>query len=328
MMRWLFALLVAALLGGTAAFLWRAGEPGVVVAPLSKLKVVAPSSDPASAELERLRAEALARQRHALEEEATRRGIDILGKVDSRSDREAIADLMRRLEEAPPRPRQVESHPAITLPSSASTPDAASLLSIAAFEWPPPKASSRIVLPRGLLLGRANAPPKLRDIARRLREALLVAGYDEQSFYRLRSDGFALVTRVERLSDDGAPLRSARWSPPDAAEPFSLVRFMLGLVRPEPGHYRLIVFAVTPESFDNTGRQIRAGEASGLLDKGATALPRRLAEQPFTEDHNCVALIYEFLKDNPDATPRLLEPSRFSALDHLQKSAIWAALQP
>jgi hypothetical protein len=195
------------------------------------------------------------------------------------------------------------------------------------FEWPPPKASARTLLPSNLFPTAKDNSLTLGDIAGHLQAALIRAGYGEHSYFRIGNNGFALVTRVERLTSNGAPDQHYRWCAPDATEPFSLFKYILGLVWPEPGYYRLIVFIATPEMFSNTGREVTSQDASRKLSLGVAVLPRSLSDQPFTNDHHCFALIYEFEKAKPESVPVLLDPSRFSAMEHLEKTAIWAELQ-
>ena len=142
----------------------------------------------------------------------------------------------------------------------------------------------------------------------RARHRQIRAGYGEHRYFRIGNNGFALVTRVERLASNGAPDQHYRWRPPDATEPFSLFKFILGLVWPEPGYYRLIVFIATPEMFSNTGREVTSQDASRKLSLGVAVLPRSLSDQPFTNDHHCFALIYEFEKAKPESVPVLLDP--------------------
>jgi dihydropteroate synthase len=63
-----------------------------------------------------------------------------------------------------------------------------------------------------------------------------------------------------------------------------------------------------------------------MVAAGTASLPKELGDLPFTTDHHSFALIYEYEKAKPDSTPVLLDPSRLSAMDHLQKTTIWATL--
>ena len=199
------------------------------------------------------------------------------------------------------------------------------LSKIREFEWPPAKASARIEIPRSLFSAAKSGELTLGEVAGRLEFALDKADY-EHSYFRIGDDGFALTTRMERMEKSGKPDPNARWNPPDAAEPLSLFGFIASLLWPEPGYYRMIVFAVTPKPYRDTNKETTSKKASDLTG-GVVTLPTVLGEQAFTAEHHCFALIYEFAKHRPDATPVLIDPSRFSAKEHMRKAAIWAALQ-
>lgn len=200
---------------------------------------------------------------------------------------------------------------------------------IESFEWPPPRFSAYVEIPRGLIIGDERGAT-LGKAVDRLRTALLQAGHEQHSFLRINDNGLAVVTHVERLSEDGTPIAgSARFRPPHAQEPFSLLGFVRSLIATEPGHYRLIAFAITADELPaaGSGRELTSAEATALPRRGLATLPKTLGELPFTLDHRVLALIYEFEKDRPDATAVLLDPGRFTAMQHLQKAAIWPALQ-
>jgi hypothetical protein len=202
----------------------------------------------------------------------------------------------------------------------------AELAAVPHFEWPPPKPSGRVEIPQRLLLA-SDRRTTLGQAVRRLRAAMIQSGYGEHSVYRINANGVALVTRVERLTDDGSPHQNARWLPPNASQPFSVLKFVRGLVWSEPGHYRLIVFTLTTDALPADGRPMRPADLPNLQTGGLASLPKPLADLPFTAEHAAFALIYELRSERPGATPVLLEPGQFTALQHLQKATIWAALE-
>ena len=70
------------------------------------------------------------------------------------------------------------------------------------FAWPPPTASTSYVVPRILFRNRATVGGVFDSIL----VALEQTGYVERSFYRTDADGVALVTRLERMNEDGSVL--------------------------------------------------------------------------------------------------------------------------
>lgn len=205
---------------------------------------------------------------------------------------------------------------------------AASAASIPEFPWPPPKASGRLEIRRELLVTGAGTTPTLGQVTRRLQDALIAAGYGDQTFYRIKENGVALITRMERMLPDGRPDpdTTQRWRPPDERAPFSLTRFVSGLLFTQPGNYRVIVFTMSAEGLPPGRDTITGKQAGALVGAGHSTLPRWLAELPYTPEHSTFALIYEFAKDSPNAPAVFLDPSKLTALDHLQKSEIWSKL--
>lgn len=156
--------------------------------------------------------------------------------------------------------------------------------------------------------------------------ALAHSGYVEKSYYALPYRGFAMVTRLEQIEDDGAPMAGGeRWSlVPQTLQRFSLSDYLDLLLRAKPGYYRLVVFIVTLEPFYQSGRRITGEEAMEWLSFGLTRLPRSLAMQRYAPHGDCTALVYEFRRRQ--GKPDLLVPSRFNARTHLERTGIWTQL--
>jgi hypothetical protein len=76
------------------------------------------------------------------------------------------------------------------------------------FPWPPPQASASYVLPDRLLASYHT----VGEVVGAIIGALEQGGYVERSFFRTTAGGVALVTRLERINDDGSPSAEAeRW---------------------------------------------------------------------------------------------------------------------
>ena len=94
------------------------------------------------------------------------------------------------------------------------------------FPWPPPKPSALYVIPRGLLVDKEfGGTPNLADIQGKLTDALDGAAYYERSYYSVPG-GFAMVTRMERIRQDGTADLARRWMDVKAEENFSLLAYI------------------------------------------------------------------------------------------------------
>jgi hypothetical protein len=152
--------------------------------------------------------------------------------------------------------------------------------------------------------------------------ALEKSGYVERSFFRTKLDGVALVTRIERINDDGTPSapRWPAWRDRDAA--FNLERFLRGLFYVDRGRYRVIVFILQDKPFSQSTHGVTDAEARAWLRSGANILPREIAGRPYGEN-DCTALIYEFASDGK--TVHTVD-SPLTGRQHLDQAGITASL--
>jgi len=191
------------------------------------------------------------------------------------------------------------------------------------FPWPPPKPSAQLTLLRTMF-----SSAKQFEVGEQLTKALVQAGYSEYSFYSAPG-GFALVSRLERLREDGtAAPEGLRFLQPGAEEPFSLTTYISRLFFAPTGYYRLIVFVVTDQPFTTDAtRTIQAEEASRLLRSGANRLPDAYRSFDFSPAHGVTALVYEFRKEPDDRDVKTLDPGRFDGREHLQRAGILPGLE-
>ena len=194
------------------------------------------------------------------------------------------------------------------------------------FPWPPPRASATEVIPRTLLAPGAGAT-YLRDVDRRLSAALDRKGYTEKSYFAV-PDGFALVTRIEQIGEDGTPKNDPdRWSlKPPRLQRFSLASYLEALFRARPGHYRVIVFIVTPHPFSQAKVAVTPEQASEWLGEGLNQLPEPIGALDFSRPgFACTALVYEFDRPTESDEPKVRVPGALTGRAHLQKSGLWEA---
>ncbi len=196
-----------------------------------------------------------------------------------------------------------------------------------AFPWPPPKASAFTVV--GLDLLTRDAPtPTLQALADRLEAALEAAGYGERSYYAVPG-GFALVARLEQIYPDGTPKKAPdRWSMAvRAMNRFSLTEYFKALFRGTPGHFRVLVFVVTPHPFTQADVEVGVREGRAWLAGGMNALPPSIGARPRPDDVRCTALIYAFERPAAGASVSFEDPSPLTGKTHLEKARLWAALR-
>lgn len=203
-----------------------------------------------------------------------------------------------------------------------------------AFPWPPPKPTTRYVIENDLL-GGGETPQTLKEVGDRLRHALDQAGYAELDFFSIPPDldqqpeGFALVTRLERIYEDGRRwLGKKRWLEElPARDVFSLKELVRALFTAPEGHYRVIVFVVTGRPVAPSQTEPTREEAGKWRGQGLAHLPRWLGELPWTPDHACTALIYQFRQVGAGREPEVNPPGAPPAREQLERSGILAALR-
>jgi len=191
--------------------------------------------------------------------------------------------------------------------------------SLPTFPWPPPAASSSYVLPKKFFASLST----IGEVAYAIEVALDKNGYVEQSFYQTENDGVVLVTRLERINDDGTVIKSDdRWPPGFKSTNSSLAAFLRGLFFVDPGRYRVIVFVLQEQPFTQSGEQVSGDQARQWLVAGGNTLPRPLAERQFGQSV-CTVLVYEFQSDGKAVK---LVDGRLPGKTHLEKAGLLAAL--
>ena len=218
---------------------------------------------------------------------------------------------------APP-PAPVPTAP----PTSAPGGGPARTEAIPQFPWPPPAASATYVLPETVFeSGRTTG-----QVVTAIITALERKGYVERSFFTTPADGVVLVTRLERINEDGSSAADLqRWpAVGDAARSSSVgfAQFLRGLFYVDPGRYRVIVFILQDAPFRQDAQKPLTGQqARAWLRTGANVLPRELADRGYKGD--CTVLVYEFASDG--TAVRVVE-SRLTGLQHLEKAGVLATL--
>jgi HEAT repeat protein len=187
------------------------------------------------------------------------------------------------------------------------------------FPWPPPRFSAHDTLPRPFW---GSEGENLTTVNERLAAALEATGFEENGVFEVPG-GFALVTRVERIHEDGSPDLTDRWTDSKSV-PLDLTDYLGTLFLHRPGQFRLIVFLVTTEDALADTRSAPSEEwARSLYLVGARVLPHKIGELPVASQH-CHVLIYHFERRHGAAV--VLYPSSLSTREHLRKAGLWAQL--
>lgn len=189
------------------------------------------------------------------------------------------------------------------------------------FPWPPPEPSSR----SQPLNFRAKNINTLADANQQLVNALSLAKYNQFDYYYV-PNGFALVTPLEQIQTDGTPKNDPpRWNVKvQLSEDFSFMNYLKALFMGEKGYYRIMVFIVTDKPFSFT--KSNTVSAIQKLSGGINGLPIELGEQPYTSNHKCTVLIYEFEKQNSSDATSFVKPGKYSVQTHLKKTLVWQHL--
>jgi hypothetical protein len=191
------------------------------------------------------------------------------------------------------------------------------------FPWPPPKPTSKYVLPADWLP--AQEPPTLGQVGKLLESALVVERYPDYAYLAV-PNGFALVAQLEQIQQDGTPAKPNRWSPglPSMAT-MGFVEFLKALVVAPTGHYRVIAFIVTDVPWQQNAPRPTEEQALQWLSTGLNALPAAVSDMRYTANYQSTALVYEFAKDESGA--RFVDISLADPLAHLEKAGLLRTLK-
>jgi len=189
--------------------------------------------------------------------------------------------------------------------------------------YPPPIASA--VVPDIPLISRTSS--KMSDIDLMLTKALYSCGYRELKYYTIPK-GFAIVTGIEQIDNEGRPLPEPdRWSSQTKfIDKFSLTEYVKALFKADKGYFRIIVFIVTSDNISFSDNKITKNTARSWFNSGNFRLSKRLKSAVYTRKHTLNAFIYEFEVNENNNEPVLSLPSPNRGEKHLKQTNIWQAL--
>ncbi|WP_170122670.1 carboxypeptidase-like regulatory domain-containing protein [Mucilaginibacter oryzae] len=146
--------------------------------------------------------------------------------------------------------------------------------------------------------------------------ALTSGGYDERSYFII-PDGFALVTRIESITDDGSSIfNSERFAINELKSPtFS------DFFAPRSGLFRMFAFIVTNKPFNPSLKDADFEALKKLSRVGYNILPSDLANKKKGKDYFCTVLVYEFVSTKPNSK-LTVQSAHLTAYEHLQRSKL------
>jgi hypothetical protein len=190
---------------------------------------------------------------------------------------------------------------------------------INSFPFPPPEGYTQRVLDKSMF---ANCKT-LEDADQIILNAIDHCRYDDHSYYAI-PDGFALVTKVEEMNQDGSSvLGNDRFR---VNRGLSMTIF--DWFAPRRGYFRVFAFLVTDSSFKATKKPVSVDEAEGWVTQGVNVLPDEIGGEAFSDDYRCTVIVYEFNAPDANVQLQLINPPRLTANTHLDKSNISRFLIP
>ncbi|HEY5746645.1 MAG TPA: hypothetical protein VIU12_11250 [Chryseolinea sp.] len=214
--------------------------------------------------------------------------------------------------------RRVTSSPKLHRPQLDSA--AADYGGFPKFPWPPPRATSAVLIPSVFFSGLTT----FDAVDEKICKALDKSGYVEKSYYAVPG-GFALVTHLEQIKVQGDTIASPnRWTQSAPQLEFSLSNIIDQLFHAHPGYFRIIVFIVTPQPFPASSSPIALPEAEKLLVEGYDALPPQMASGQLPAGTKCKIHVYQFKK--PESDPAIFLGDGVTADVHLRKAGLWNSL--
>ncbi len=188
--------------------------------------------------------------------------------------------------------------------------------------WPLPAASAA----DRLVLDARAAGTRLGDYFEAI-GAMLRRGGLPGRVYAIGADGFAVVTEMESIGDDGRPRADiGRFHFGEEGElppVFSLKGYLDVLLNRAPGRYRCFVFAVTSRVVAPSGDPLSWRGASQLYSQGPLNLPGALADQAAPPGTDVSLLVYEFRRlTADDSHPSFVSRSALTVAQHMAGAGI------
>lgn len=182
--------------------------------------------------------------------------------------------------------------------------------------YPPPSASSRYLL-------ESNEFGNVQiygDIDSLLSKVLMECGYSDKSYYAVPG-GFAIVTQIEQIQDDGATIDGEeRWSEiPSFNRGKSLIDYVIRLIGSNQGRFRMFIFWISNEPIYQSDRLYNEADLIILPKSGTNFLPIDYKKVNVPDGTSCTVLAYEFIKKELDGNMEFIDNSSVSCYSQLVK---------
>lgn len=193
------------------------------------------------------------------------------------------------------------------------------VLGLKQFPMPPQKPSTMMQLNEHFI-----GCSTLRDVYKVLIKALKTRGYDEIKHYFVKG-GFAIVTRIEVMSDKGYSLQgNKRW---DLQSPYTSIfdvqDYVHDLFMPDPIYSRIFAFVVTDQIFTpNKELVITYDDFKYWLGEGSSRVPDEILDRPYHSNSGVDALIYVFTSPGNQQPLKFNDKFPLLANQHLTLSQI------
>ena len=183
---------------------------------------------------------------------------------------------------------------------------------VPAFPWPPPTPSTRW----SFLINALEESSRLntfKDMDWLLCGLLNKADYSDVAYFDVPG-GFALVTQIECIDENGCPEPGPRRFQTNAPplRVFSLDdirRYIKKLISPDANRYRVIVFIISEVPFSTPNGPPDIETTTSWLKNGLNVLPAEIGSLPINSKCTCSILIYEFVKAASDGAISVVETS-------------------
>lgn len=192
------------------------------------------------------------------------------------------------------------------------------------FPWPPIKPTGIFHYPDRWFLSQKKSI-SLKDFSNHLDEKLNSRGYTEKFYFSQTSgNGFVVVTRMERIDDDGKSAKDERWTSDVKLKRFSLLDLMEAIVGQRLGRFRSFALVVTRDSRAASQKRMTFDQLEDWLSQGQASLPKGYENVALTPAYDIYALVYEFARTIDSEKPFFVEKSSLSAVDHLRGAGLSA----
>ncbi len=163
----------------------------------------------------------------------------------------------------------------------------------------------------------------LKDFDSMLTSALDRLGYEQRSYFGT-PNGFALLTAVEQIDEEGSPLPGRqRWQDYPATKDFDgLMDYLSALILPRKGYFRLFVFLVADRNAERGEAELSSSSARAWLRAGGYRLPEEIGQLPVSSRHKCTVLLYEFEVPASDSSLEEHCDQFLSVRQHLDRSGL------